>query len=72
MDLTIPRVIMWQFLVGAALTAVLLGVFGKVAGYSAMLGSLAALIPNAFLALRLIAPRRDPGAQALILSLIHI
>ena len=24
------------------------------------------MIPNAFLALRLIAPRRDPGAQALI------
>ena len=66
MDLTVPRVIMWQFLVGAVLTAVLLGVFGKVAGYSAMLGSLAAVIPNAFLGLRLIAPRRDPGAQALI------
>ena len=66
MDLTIPRIVMWQFLVGAALAAVLLGVFGKVAGYSAMLGSLAAVVPNAFLALRLIAPRRDPGAQALI------
>ena len=66
MDLTIPRVIMWQFLVGAALAAVLLGVFGKVVGYSAMLGSLVAVIPNAFLALRLLAPRRDPGAQALI------
>jgi ATP synthase protein I len=57
---------MWQFLVGAVLAAVLLGVFGKVAGYSAVLGSLAAVVPNAFLALRLIAPRRDPGAQALI------
>jgi len=57
---------MWQFLVGAVLAAVLLGVFGKVAGYSAMLGSLAAVVPNAFLGLRLIAPRRDPGAQALL------
>ena len=66
MDLTVPRIIMWQFLVGAALAAVLLGVLGKVAGYSAMLGCLTAVIPNAFLALRLIAPRRDPGAQALI------
>jgi len=66
MDLTVPRVVMWQFLVGAALAAVLLGAFGKVAGYSAMLGSLAAVVPNAFLALRLIAPRRDPGAQALL------
>jgi len=62
MDLTIPRVLMWQFLVGAALAAVLLGVFGKVAGYSAMLGSLTAVIPNAFLGLRIMAPRRDPGA----------
>ncbi len=66
MDLTIPRIVMWQLLVGAVLAAALLGVFGKVSGYSAMLGSLAAVVPNAFLALRLIAPRRDPGAQALI------
>ncbi|MDH5617653.1 MAG: ATP synthase subunit I [Gammaproteobacteria bacterium] len=66
MDLTVPRVLMWQFLVGAALAAVLLGVFGKVAGYSAMLGSLTAVLPNAFLALRLMAPRRDPRAQSLM------
>jgi len=66
MDLTVPRIIMWQFLVGTALAAALLGVFGKVVGYSALLGSLVAVIPNAFLALRLMAPRRDAGAQALI------
>lgn len=66
MDLTIPRVLMWQFLVGAALAAVLWGVFGKVAGYSAFLGSLICAIPNAFLALRLVVPRRDPGAGALM------
>ena len=66
MDLTIPRVLMWQVLVGAALAAVLWGAFGGVAGYSAMLGSLICVIPNAFLALRLLVPRRDPGAQALI------
>ena len=66
MDLTVPRVLMWQFLVGTALAAVLLGVFGKVVGYSAMLGSLAAVVPNAFLALRLMAPSRDPGAQAVM------
>ena len=66
MDLTIPRVLMWQVVVGVALAAVLWGVFGNVAGYSALLGSLVCVIPNAFLALRLIAPRRDPGAQALI------
>jgi ATP synthase protein I len=66
LDLTIPRVLMWQFLVGAALAAVLWGVFGKVAGYSAFLGSLICAIPNAFLALRLVVPRRDPGAGALM------
>jgi ATP synthase protein I len=66
MDLTIPRVLMWQFLVGMLLAAVLWGVFGRVAGYSAVLGSLICVIPNAFLALRLVVPRRDPGAQALV------
>ena len=66
MDLTIPRVLMWQFLAGVALAAVLLGVFGKVVGYSALLGSLICVIPNAFLALRLVVPRRNPGAGALV------
>ena len=66
MDLTMPRVLMWQVLVGAALAAVLWGVYGNVVGYSALLGSLICVIPNAFLALRLVVPRRDPGAQALI------
>ena len=66
MDLTILRVLLWQFLVGAVLAAVLWGVFGKVVGYSALMGSLICVIPNAFLALRLVVPRRDPGAQALV------
>jgi len=57
---------MWQLFVGVALAAVLLVVFGRVAGYSALLGSLICVVPNAFLALRLMAPRRDPGAQALL------
>ena len=35
-------------------------------GYSVLLGSLICVIPNAFLALRLVVPRRDPGAQALV------
>ncbi len=66
MDFTIARVLIWQFLAGAVLAVVLWGVFGKVAGYSAILGSLTSVIPNAFLGLRLVVPRRDPGAQALI------
>ena len=66
MNLTIVRVIVWQFLVGSVLATGLWGVFGKVVGYSAFLGCLAAVIPNAFLALRLVVPRRDPGAGALV------
>ena len=62
MDLTIPRVLMWQFVVGAVLAAILWAVFGTVAGYSALLGSLTCVIPNGFLGLRIMAPRRDPGA----------
>jgi len=48
------------------LTAVLWGLYGDVAGYSALLGSLTCVIPNAFLALRLAVPRRDPGARSLV------
>ena len=66
MDLTIARVLIWQFLVGAVLTAALWGVYGRVAGYSALLGSLICVIPNAFLGLRLVVPRRDKGAGALL------
>lgn len=66
MDLTIARVLMWQLLVGVVLAAVLWGVFGKVAGYSAALGGLTCVIPNAFLALRLVVSRRDRGAEALL------
>ena len=62
MDLTIPRVLMWQIVVGVVLAAVLGAVFGWVAGYSALLGGLTSAIPNAFLGLRIMVPRRDPGA----------
>jgi len=60
------RVLALQIGVGAVLAAVFWGVSGHIAGYSALLGSLTCVIPNAFLALRLVVPRRDPGAQALI------
>lgn len=62
MDLTIPRILGWQFLVGAVLAAVLWGVYGHTAGYSALLGSLTCVVPNAFFGLRLMAPRRDAKA----------
>ena len=60
------KVLMAQIGIGAALTAVFWGLYGTVAGYSALLGSLTCVLPNAFLALRLAVPRRDPGAKALI------
>ncbi len=62
MTSTIARVLMWQLLVGLGLAAVLWTLFGSVAGYSALLGSLVCVFPNAFLGLRLILPRQDPRA----------
>ena len=55
-----------QLAVGMALAALLWGLAGGVAGYSALLGSLTCVIPNAFLAARIVLARRDPGARALI------
>jgi ATP synthase protein I len=52
--------------VGVVLAAVIWGIGGTVPGYSALLGALITVLPNAFLALRLALPRRDPGAQALV------
>ena len=52
--------------VGAVVGVSLWSIGGNVAGYSALLGSLVAVVPNAFLALRLAVPRRDPGAHALV------
>jgi ATP synthase protein I len=60
------RVLIGQIGIGVVLAAVFWGLKGHVAGYSALLGSLTCVIPNAFLALRLVVPRRDPGARALI------
>jgi ATP synthase protein I len=60
------KMLVAQVGVGAVLAALLWSLFGGVAGYSALLGALVCVIPNAFLALRLAVPRRDPGAQALV------
>ena len=60
------KVLAGQIGVGAVLAAVLWGIYGPVAGYSALLGGLTCVIPNAFLALRLAVPRRDPGARSLV------
>ena len=60
------KVLAAQIGVGAVLAAVIWSLYGQVAGYSALLGSLACVVPNAFLALRLAVPRRDHGARALM------
>ena len=60
------RVLVGQFGIGVVLAAVLWSLYGPVAGYSALLGALTCVIPNAFLALRLAVPRQDPGARSLV------
>ena len=60
------KVLVAQIGIGVVLAAVLWGVYGEVAGISALLGSLTCVLPNAFLALRLAVPRADPGAKDLI------
>ena len=62
----IVRVLFWQLVTGLVLAAALWGIFDHIGGYSALLGGLTAVIPNAFLALRIVLPRRDPGAKALM------
>jgi ATP synthase protein I len=62
----IVTVLALQLVVGAVLAAVLWGLAGSVAGYSALLGSLTCVIPNAFLALRIVLARPDSGAGALM------
>jgi len=60
------KMLVAQVGLGAVLAVVLWRIYGDVAGYSALLGSLVCVIPNVFLALRLIVPRRDPGAEGLV------
>lgn len=62
----VVKVLTGQLVVGAALAAVLWGWVGPVPGYSALLGGLACVVPNAFLAARLALPRREDGARALV------
>jgi ATP synthase protein I len=62
----IATVLAGQLVVGAVLAAVLWGLAGSVAGYSALLGSLTCVIPNAFLATRIVLASRDTGARPLI------
>lgn len=51
---------------GTALAAALWGVYGSIAGYSALLGSLICVVPNAFLALRIAMSQQSCSARALM------
>jgi ATP synthase protein I len=62
----VGRVLLAQLGLSVVLAAVFWGMKGVVAGYSALIGGLICVVPNAFLALRLIVPRRDPGPGALV------
>lgn len=59
-------VLLAQLGLSVALAALFWGMNGLVHGYSALLGGLTCVIPNAFLALRLVVPRHDPGAGSLV------
>ncbi len=65
-DSLILRVLLAQAGLALVLAAIFQGTGGSVPAYSALLGGLVAVLPNAFLALRLSLPRRDPGAAGLL------
>jgi len=62
----VAKVLLGQLASGVVLAMLFWGIGGHVSGYSALLGGLTCVIPNAFLALRLVVPRRDPGASGLV------
>ncbi len=62
----VAKVLLAQLGVTVVLGMLFWVIDGQVSGYSVVLGGLTCVIPNAFLALRLAVPRRDPGAGALV------
>jgi ATP synthase protein I len=62
----VPMTLLAQVAVSLVLAAVLGIWFGMVVGTSALLGGVVAVVPNAFLAARLLKPRRDPSARAVL------
>lgn len=62
----VAKILLGQLLSSAVLALLFWGIGGRIAGYSALLGGLTCVIPNAFLALRLVVPRRDAGARGLV------
>lgn len=62
----VVKILLGQLVSSVVLATLFWGIEGRIAGYSALLGGLTCVIPNAFLALRLVAPRRDSGARGLV------
>ena len=62
----VAKVLLGQLGLSVVLAVLFWGIGGRVSGYSALLGGLTCVIPNGFLALRLVVPRRDPVASGLI------
>ena len=62
----ISKVLMVQLGLSVFFAMVFWGIDGGVAAYSTLLGGLACVIPNAFLALRIVVPRHDSGPGALV------
>ena len=60
------KVLLLQFGLGMVVAMLFWGAKGYVSGYSAVLGVLTCVVPNAFLALRLTVPRDDSGSRPLI------
>lgn len=63
---TMVRLLLLQFGLGMAVAVVFLMTSGYIPGYSAALGGLASVVPNAFLALRLALPRDDAQSRPLM------
>jgi ATP synthase protein I len=64
----VPLTLLAQLGVSSVLAAVLWGWFGEVAAVSALLGGATAVVPNGFLAARLLQPSRDQSAKAMMRS----
>lgn len=64
----VPLTLLVQACVSLVLAAVFWGLMGEVAGLSALLGGVAVVIPNGFLAARLLQPSRDQSAKAMMRS----
>ena len=63
---TMVRLLLLQFGLGMAVAVVFVMTSGYIPGYSAALGGLASVVPNAFLALRLALPRDDAQSRPLM------